>query len=86
MLSANDLGGEAFLLLEHVAGVDTPYDEGLASVEPNPLCLRLPEKEGGCHMGITWVSHGCHMGGHMGWSHGIFIQVCYGFKVGGHAL
>eukprot|EP00966_Prymnesium_polylepis_P154455 3566215-Prymnesium_polylepis.1 len=21
---------------------------------------------GGCHMGVTWVSHGCHMGRHMG--------------------
>ena len=50
---------------------DTPYDQGLIGVETNPLCLRLPEKEGGCHMVVA--SHWCHVAV-MWLSHGYLYQ------------
>ncbi|XP_072028991.1 protein unc-13 homolog D-like isoform X2 [Amphiura filiformis] len=43
--TANDIGGEAFVLLQDITGVDMYFDKGLGSVEPMPLCIRLPEKE-----------------------------------------
>ena len=44
--TSNDIGGEAFILLQDITGVEMYFDKGVSSIEPMPLCLRLPEKEG----------------------------------------